>query len=167
MRIQRTFMTALVIALATSVVLSGCERDAGQSKKNFPVAEEAHISSKVFDNYELHFNAMSTNQLQPEIARVYNIARSKNRALLTVSILKSNGKLTGTPVSGTVVVKAANLTGQIKNMKLRQVQDGDAVYYIGDTSVANGETLIFDIEAMPVDETQKLSVRFSRQFFSN
>jgi hypothetical protein len=155
-------------AVATSVILSGCGQDGNQlQQRRVPAAEEAHISSKVFGNYELHFNAMSTDLLQPEIARAYNIARSKNRALLTVSILKSNGNLTGQPVSGNVVVSAANLTGQIKNLTLRPIQDGDAIYYVGDTAVANRETLVFDIDAVPDGETEKLTVRFSRQFFSN
>jgi hypothetical protein len=183
MRIQRTLMTALntfraisrgatvvtalVIVFAMTIAISGCEQGTNQAVQKSPAAEESNISSKNFGAYELHFNAMSTDQLQPEIARAYNIARSKNRALLTVSILKSNGALSGDPVSGSVKVKAANLTGQIKNMTLRQIQDGDSIYYIGDTGVANGETLIFDIDAIPVDETDVYSVRFSRQFFAN
>ena len=164
MKISIIFMTTL----ATSCILYGCGQDAAQRAATTALtAEEANISSKTFGDYELHFNAISTDQLQPDIARAYNIARSKNRAMLTLSILKSTDSLTGTPVAGTVNAKAANLTGQLKDLTLRQIRDGDAIYYVGDVSVANRETLIFDIEATPENETHKMTVRFSRQFFTN
>ena len=154
-------------ALTTSVILAGCGQDSNQQGASVPPAEAAHVSSKNFGDYALHFNAISTDQLQPDIARAYNIARSKNRAMLTVSILKSTGGIVGKPVAGTVNVSAANLTGQIKNLTLRQIQDGDAIYYVGDVAIANGETLVFDIDAMPADQMDTFSVRFSRQFFFN
>ncbi len=138
-----------------------------QAERSVPPAEAPHISSKSFGDYELHFNAMSTDQLEPDIARAYSIARSKNRAMLTVSIIKSAEDGIGKSVPGNVNVSAANLTGQIKNLTLRLIQEGDAIYYIGDVAVANGETLVFDIEATPIDETDKFTVRFSRQFFAS
>ncbi len=67
----------------------------------------------------MHFSAQSTDQLPPEIARAYNILRSKNRAMLNVSIIdKSNGS----PVAADVAVKTVNLTGQLKNVTMRQYQ---------------------------------------------
>jgi hypothetical protein len=156
----------LITALATLFILSGCGEEPGsQAWNNAPSVEAAQISSKAFGDYVLHFNAISTDKLQPEVARAYNIARSKSRAMLNISIVKNSENGLGSSVPGTVNVSAANLTGQIKNLTLRKIQEGDAIYYIGDVSVANGETLVFDIDAIPEDETTKFSVRFSRQFF--
>ena len=42
--------------------------------------------SKDFGDYVVYFNAMNTDQLTPEIAREYEIVRSKSRAMLNVSI---------------------------------------------------------------------------------
>ena len=157
----------LITALATLIVFSGCGQNPGsQAGGTPPSAEAAEISSKKFGDYVLHFNAISTDQLQPEVARAYNIARSKSRAMLNISIIKTADKGIGSSVPGTVTVSAANLTGQIKNLTLRQIQEGDAIYYIGDVAVANGETLVFDIRATPANETTPFTVRFSRQFFS-
>lgn len=158
----------LITVLAALIILFGCGQEPGsQPGTNAPSAEEAQISSKVFGDYVLYFNAISTDQLQPEVARAYNIARSKSRAMLNISIVRNLDNGIGPSVPGTVNVSAANLTGQIKDLTLRQIQEGDAIYYIGDVAVANGETLIFDIDAIPADETTKFSVRFSRQFFSD
>jgi hypothetical protein len=158
----------LIAASATLIIISGCGQDSGsQPARTAPSAEAAQISSKIFGDYVLYFNAMSTDQLQPEVARAYNIARSKSRAMLNVSIVKTSDGGLGSPVNAKVNVSAANLTGQIKNLTLRQIQEGDAVYYIGDVAVANGETLVFDINAIPENETTPFNVRFSRQFFSD
>jgi len=70
------------------------------------------------------------------------------------------------PVAGSVAARAVNLTGQVKNLELRQVIEGDAVYYIGEVPVANQETLIFDISATPLNESSRFDVRFQQQFYT-
>ncbi len=114
----------------------------------------------------MHFNALTTDQLQPEVARAYNIVRSTNRAMLNVSIIRKVEGTTGVSVPGSVSVSAVNLTGQLKNLAVRQIQEGSAVYYIGDIPVANGETLVFNIDVTPMNEASRFSVRFSRTFFA-
>lgn len=136
------------------------------SDATVPEAEPAEASSVDIGDHVVHFSALSTDQLPPEIARAYNIVRSQNRAMLNVSVLEEG---TNTPVTADVIVKTVNLTGQLKNVTMRMIREPgetEAIYYIGETPVANRETLIFDIEVKPdsVDETS--SIRFKRQFFT-
>ncbi len=154
--------------LASFLVLSGCGQEANVpgTAGNTPT-ELPEASYRDFGDYVIHFNAISTDQLQPDIARAYSITRSKNRAMLNVSIIRKVEDSPGVSVTGTVSATANNLTGQLKNLTLRQITEGEAIYYIGDISVANAETLVFNIEATPVDETRAYSIRFTRQFFSN
>ena len=84
--------------------------------------------------------------------------------MLTVSIIS---KATGRSVSGTVTVKTQNLTGQLKNVTMRKVEEQDAIYYIGETAVANRETLIFDISVTPDGKTLPAGVRFKREFYTD
>ncbi len=105
--------------------------------------------------------------MEADVARQYDISRSKSRTLLTVSIIRKEEGTPGVSVPGEVTVSANNLTGQIKNLSLRQIQEGEAYYYIGDVAVANNETLVFNIDATPENETDGLSVRFMRQFYTN
>ena len=58
-----------------------------------------------------------------------------------------------------------NLNGQFKDLTLREVREGDAIYYISDVPVGNDETLVFTVDATPINETSRFSVRFQRQFF--
>ena len=74
---------------------------------------------------------------------------------------------TNTPVTADVSVKTVNLTGQLKNVTMRKIEEQEAIYYIGETPVANQETLIFDISVRPEGVETASDVRFKRQFYSN
>lgn len=124
-------------------------------------------TSQDFGAYEVHFNAALTDQLSAEIAKAYGIVRSKNRAMLNVSVLEKQSGQTGTPVAAATSVRASNLTGQLKPLTLREIRDGEAIYYIGEVGVANAETLIFDISVTPEGHDSPYAVRFSRQFFAD
>ena len=129
-----------------------------------PQAEPAGASSVDIGGHIVHFSAQSTDQLPPEIARTYKIVRSKNRAMLNVSVLE---KGSDKAVTADVEVKTVNLTGQLKNVVMRKVTEQEAIYYIGETPVANRETLIFDISVTPEGATDPSDLRFKRQFYTN
>jgi hypothetical protein len=129
-----------------------------------PTAEPAGASFVDIGGHVVHFSAQSTDQLPPEIARAYNIVRSKNRAMLNVSVIE---KGTDSPVTADVNVKTVNLTGQMKNVTMRKIEEQEAIYYIGETPVANQETLIFDITVTPEGVEEASEVRFKRQFYTD
>ena len=151
-----------LIAVLLSGFMAAC--GGGGEAPEVPTAEPAGESMKDIGDHIVHFSAQSTDQLPPEIARAYNIVRSKNRAMLTVSILRESDN---TSVAADVAVKTVNLTGQLKNVAMRQIEEQDAVYYIGETPVANRETLIFDITVTPEGASGPSEVRFKREFFTD
>jgi hypothetical protein len=153
---------SITIALVCSSLLVAC----GGPTVDTPVpqAEDAGNSFVDIGEHIVHFSALSTDQLPPEVARQYNIVRSKNRAMLNVSVLKEGSN---TAVTADVVVKTVNLTGQLKNVTMRKIEEQEAIYYIGETPVANRETLIFDISITPDGVAEATDVRFKRQFFTN
>jgi hypothetical protein len=120
---------------------------------------------KDFGDYVVHFNALVTEQLTPEIAREYGIVRSESRIMLNVSILRKTEGSTGTPVSGAVAASAINLNGQLRGMALREIREGDAIYYISELAITDGETLIFTVDVTPLGEASRFTVRFKKQFF--
>jgi len=155
-------------ALLTCVGLAGCDQPSpatgGGAGGEIEVLS-ATESSRDFGDYEVHFNALTTDQLTPEIAGEYDIVRSRNRALLNVSILRKREGGGTTPVAGAVAASAVNLTGQLKNLLVREIREGDAIYYIAETPVTNGESLIFSLDVTPQNEASRFSVRFQKQFF--
>lgn len=149
--------------LATLITACGGPGDSAK----VPTAQPAEATSAEIGEYVVHFSAQTTDQLPPDVARAYNIVRSKNRAMLNVSVIRKADKQS---VPATVQVKTSNLTGQLKNVTMRKIEEpGDtvAIYYIGETSVANRETLLFDITVRPEGQTAASEVRFKREFYTD
>lgn len=165
---QTTTVTARVlcaaIVLASASLLGACDR--GPVAKA-PPAQELNETFHDFGNYEIHFNALRTDALTPEIARSYGIQRSTNRVMLNVTILhKEADHAPRKPVDGVVQADAYNLNGQLKNLEMRRVSEGEAIYYIGEVSIAGAEILVFDISVTPDGEAQPLKVKLKREFYS-
>ncbi len=152
----------ILIALSLLGLVSACGGP-GESAV-VPEAQPAGASDAEIGDHVVHFSAQSTDQLPPEVARAYNIVRSKNRAMLNVSVLQASD---GSAVVADVSVKTVNLTGQLKNVTMRQIDEGEAIYYIGEVAIANRETLVFDISVTPDGSDQTSDVRFKRQFFTD
>ncbi|NQV87548.1 MAG: DUF4426 domain-containing protein [Woeseiaceae bacterium] len=155
--------------LMISLSLLGCISACGGpgSSAAVPVAGPAAASSADIGKYVVHFSAQSTDQLPPAVAREYNIVRSKNRAMLNVSVIRNSDNV---PVTAYVAVKTVNLTGQLKNISMRKIEEpGEtvAIYYVGDTTIANREVLVFDISIKPDGEENTSEVRFQRQFYTD
>ncbi len=150
------------VALAMFGLMSACGGP-GESA-DVPDAQPAGATSVDIGDYVVHFSAQSTDQLPPEVARAYNIVRSKNRAMLNVSVLRESDNR---PVPAVVTVKTVNLTGQLKNITMRRIDEQEAIYYIGEVAVANRETLVFDISVTPEGANTASDVRFKRQFFTD
>lgn len=122
-------------------------------------------SAKVFGNYVVYFNAVPTVDLPAEIAAEYGIVRSGNRVLLNIVMEHRPAIGLPTAVPGTVKASATNLNGQLRNLLTREIREGEAIYYIAETQVVNGENMIFIIKATPESTTTPLEVRFQKQFF--
>jgi len=145
-----------VLSLVAGVALAGAAF--------FANAENATHDS----GYTIHHNAMTTDNLSPKIAKAYNIQRSKARGMLNVSVIKDKAGSTGTPVKAKVSAMASNpLTGHARLIDMREVSEGNAVYYIGDFGVGNRETLNFELQVTPNGAPAPLTAKLSQQFFTD
>ena len=64
-----------LVFIASLALVAACG-GAGDSA-NAPEAQPAGSTSADIGDYVVHFSAQSTDQLPPEVARAYNIVRSK------------------------------------------------------------------------------------------
>jgi hypothetical protein len=72
-----------------------------------------------------------------------------------------------TAVAAAIDVNATNLTGQRREVILRQIDDAEgAIYYIGELPVHNLETYQFKVEILPEGESEPLMVEFRQQFYT-
>jgi len=131
-----------------------------------PFAAQAE-RSVTFGDYTLHYNVITTDNLQPEVAKAYEISRSKNRAMLNIVILKNVMGTPGQPVTGKLTGTAKNLSNQMRTLAMREIKEANAIYYISEFRVSNNEVLNFDIDVLPVGEKQAYTLKFKQQFFTN
>ena len=61
-----------------------------------------HSAEKTFGDYTIHYSAFNADFLSPSVAKAYNIQRSKNRAVLNVTVLKKAGAALPQPVQANV-----------------------------------------------------------------
>ena len=129
------------------------------------VAAVAHAEiMQKFGQFEIHYNALTTDELQPEVARTYKIERSKTRGLLTMSVLKKNKVGVLSPVPAKLTVYATNLTRQLADVSMREIKEGTAVYYLGEFRVAPPDTLTFTA-TVEVPGELKQEMTFDQKFF--
>ncbi|MDH3871305.1 MAG: DUF4426 domain-containing protein [Gammaproteobacteria bacterium] len=124
-------------------------------------------NSTDFGDYVVHFNSLATDMLHPQIARQYHITRSQNRGMINITVLKKVLGSPGQPVHANVTASARNLAGQTRTIRMREIRDGRAIYYIGEFGVANEETLKFTVRARPQGTVDNLEVEFSQDFYTD
>lgn len=126
-----------------------------------PVLAENSVRS---GDLVVHYNAVSTTSLTADVARQYGITRSANRALVNVSVRR------GAPgadqaVPATVRVAATNLNGQRSDLRVREVREGEAIYYLAEARFQGQETLNFEIEVSAEGATAPVRASFRQEFF--
>lgn len=124
-------------------------------------------NSTTAGGFTIHHNAFPTSTLTPEVAKAYGIQRSKVRGMLNVSVIKEKEGTTGTSVPARIDVKTLILTGQTSHLPMREIKEQDAVYYVGEFPVQNGEKINFVIEATPEGTTEAFVINMEQQFFAD
>jgi len=117
---------------------------------------------KKMDGINVHYIALGSTFLTPEIAKAYGIERSRYKGLVNISVLDNT--LDGKP-SKTVFIsgKARNDVGQINSLDFMEVKEGDAVYYLAQVNYTNEETIYFDINI--TDKGKQHNLKFSQKFY--
>jgi hypothetical protein len=111
----------------------------------------------------VHYNAVPTTSLTADVARQYGITRSANRALVNVSIRRGQPGA-DQAVPATVRVAATNLNGQRSELRVREVREGEAIYYLAEARIQGQETLNFEVE-VSTEGAAPIKASFRQEFF--
>ena len=126
-----------------------------------PAAAENSMRS---GDITVHYNAVPTTSLTPEVARQVGVTRSANRALVNVSIRQGEpGADRALP--GRVELSVSNLNGQRTELRAREVREGEAIYYLAEARVQGNETLTFDLVVTP-EGGEPMRTSFRQEFFT-
>jgi hypothetical protein len=86
--------------------------------------------------------------------------------MVNITILKKVLGTPGQPVHARVDASAKNLAGQYRDIRMREIREGNAIYYIGEFGVANEETMNFKVQVRPQGERDFYEVEFSQDFYT-
>ena len=124
--------------------------------------------SKTEQGYEVHYNALSTNFLTPEVSKHYQIGRSKTKGFVNIAVLKQVDGKVSEPVEAEIIIKVENFYGQNKDVKLRKVSENDgAIYYIGVFPVSNREVVKFKAQVKPQNSDALINIKFDQEFYTD
>lgn len=112
----------------------------------------------------VHFNALPTTTLTPEVARANGITRSANRALVNVAVRQGEPGA-DRAITARVTVSATNLSGQRSEVRMREVREGDAIYYLGEARTTGRDTLSFELTVEPEGGARPIRTVFRQEFF--
>jgi Domain of unknown function (DUF4426) len=167
---KNNVLISATLALCLASSLAGCnrDRDSRQPSAEIQPALTSSESFKTSGEYEMHYNAVRTDQLTPDIARAYSIERSKNKVLLNISVLhKDPSTNMASATDADIELVVHNLNGQLKDVQLRRIAETTATYYIGDVSFSGAETLVFEIKATPAGSAIPIEATLTREFFAD
>lgn len=121
--------------------------------------------SQKFGNVEVHYNAMLSTDLSPDVAKAYKIDRSPTRGIVTVSVLRKNAVGVGQPISARLTAYMVNMNNQLGDIDMREIKEGNAIYYLGEFRVVPPNTLKFTV-TVEVNGDPRREVNFSQKFYN-
>ena len=125
----------------------------------------AYAQSKEFGLYTVYYSAFTADLLTPSVAKEYQVPRSKNRAILNISVRKKQAGGLTKPSYATLNITVANLSQQLKTLEAREIASKDAIYYIAETTIDDAEVLKYNIEVLPEDGSTPYTFSFSEEFY--
>ncbi len=117
--------------------------------------------------YEVHYIAFNSTFLAPDVAKQYDLTRSKALGVINVSVLQVKEDGSREAVGAIVNMNAKNDIQQVQHLSMQQVIEGKAIYYIAQLQYREGEILTFDISVFPQGVTDPFKLRFSHNFYND
>ena len=114
--------------------------------------------------FRVHYAAVNTTALTPEVARQFGVARTRNEILL---VLNAQQQIDGryVPVPATASGTATTLLGHVQTLELRAVREADVHYVVASFQTLDGEFMTIDAQVLPQGANAPLQVRFRQQFY--
>lgn len=116
-------------------------------------------------NYDIHYSAISTRFLTPDVAQAHNIQRSANQGLVNVSVRERMEDGSTRPVSAGVQGYVSGLTGTQEPLSFRTIHDGDATYHLAPFTLRHDEALRFGLDVRYDRNEAPETINFIQRFY--
>lgn len=119
------------------------------------------------DQYVVHYNAFNSTILKPEVAKAYDLMRSRQRAIMNIAVQRKMPDGSRKAVMAQLQGYTGALGGSERPLDFKVVTEGDAIYYLAEFLIGNGEKLNFDIKVTPTPGSAPIRIAFSQEFFQD
>lgn len=120
-----------------------------------------------FGHYSVHYNAINSNLIPAQVAQGYGIKRSASRAIVNITVMDTSAGEPGEPVHAEVTAQAVNLTGQRRDIEMREISEPEGgLYYIGELPIHNLENYNFKVSVAVEGEAKPFELEFRQQFYT-
>nr|WP_298522594.1 DUF4426 domain-containing protein [uncultured Halomonas sp.] len=116
-------------------------------------------------DYRIHYSAVNTSFLTPEVAAAYDIQRSKMMALLSVSVLEDQPDGSVRQVQANVEGEVGNLAGQSQPLAFRTVREDGAIYQLAVFRIQEDEPMRFNLKVGFDRNKEPTEIAFMQRFF--
>jgi hypothetical protein len=120
-----------------------------------------------FGVYTVHYNVFNSTDIPANVAEAYKLVRGKDRALVNISVTKTENGATSLGLPAQVSGVRRNLMQQKQTLKFIEVSEGDATYYLAPFVFNNEELLHFDIELNVEGAARPLKITFNRTLYAD
>ena len=113
-------------------------------------------------SWDVHYIALNTTFLTPEVARQYGIVRSKFNALINISVLDRQDKSAQSVI---LTGEAKNLLGVVKKLNFKQITEGKSIYYLALLPFSDLEQ--YRITVNINDGLEQKDLKFQHKFYAD
>lgn len=123
-------------------------------------------TTEKFGAYTVHYNVFNSTDIPAKVAEAYKLVRGKDRALVNISLTKTENGSTTLGLPAIVSGASKNLMQQKQALKFIEIKEGDATYYLAPFVFNNEEVLHFDIQVSADANTKPMSFTFNRTLYT-
>ena len=151
-------MKKLMQVICLSLVAAAAQAQIDQPK-------EISTTEK-FGDYTVHYNMFSSTDIPASVAETYKLVRGKDRALVNISLTKTEDGNTSLGLPALVSGKTKNLMQQQQALNFIEIKEGSATYYLAPFVFNNEELLHFDIQVSTGKDAKPMSLTFNRTLYT-
>ena len=123
-------------------------------------------TTQKFGDYTVHYNVFNSTDIPAKVAEAYKLVRGKDRALVNISLTKTENGSTSLGLPAIVSGVSKNLMQQKQALKFIEINEGDATYYLAPFVFNNEEVLHFDIQISADANAKPMTFTFNRTLYT-
>lgn len=152
-------MKKLLQAVLLSVVAATAQAQIDQPKEI--------STTQQFGEYAVHYNVFNSTNIPAKVAEAYKLVRGKDRALVNISLTKTDNGNTTLGLPAVISGSTKNLMQQTQALTFMEVSEGNATYYLAPFVFNNEEVLHFTVQVKADANSKPMTINFNRTLYTD